>query len=329
MAWYAFIIFALCAVGVFGQVAETLPTFGDIVGVLGNMERTDQDFQDGLALDLFSPKNRTLTVAQNPAPLAGHFVTGSSGEAFVALMNYSYIIEMNETAEDLIAKIEIPYTLDMLQKAGVQEGNTYVGTLAADKMSWVVKENTRNVHRSEQNTRIIKMTSLDGEYMLLGRTSIDQSNIFVQYGQGATRTVNITAGGRQEAEFIDGLRFSMVAQTSLTMNVDLKNGISPADLMLGAQSLYTFAWIVNTSDANAVMQTALRVPVNGKMLDDLKPAGQPNAPQPKLTLARRPLNASSTTMFEAVDTVIQTDSHLVAENITQIDGQYIVLVERI
>lgn len=29
------------------------------------MERTDQDFKDGLALDLFSPRNRTLVVQKN------------------------------------------------------------------------------------------------------------------------------------------------------------------------------------------------------------------------------------------------------------------------
>jgi hypothetical protein len=54
------------------------------------------------------------------------------------------------------------------------------------------------------------MTSLDGEYLLVGRKTVDTSNIFVQYGQGATRTVNVTGGaGIQEAEFVDGLRFSI------------------------------------------------------------------------------------------------------------------------
>lgn len=226
------------------------------------MERTDQDFQDGLALDLFSPKNRTLVVHQNTKPLPGHFVTGSSGAPFVALSNYSYIIKMNETADDLIAKIEIPYDLDTLHRLGVQEGNTYVGTLADDKLSWVISEADRNVHRSENNTRIIRMTSLDGEYMLLGRQGSDLANIFVQYGQGATRTVNITGGGgRQEAEFIDGLRFSMVAQENLTMNVDVKNGIiAPESLPSGAVSLNSFAWTVNTSDPNAAMTTTIRFP---------------------------------------------------------------------
>src|SRR3569833_203223 len=225
------------------------------------MERTDQDFQDGLALDLFSPKNRTLIVNQNTNPLPGSFVTGTTGEPFIALSNYSYIIKVNETAQDLIAKIEIPYDLEVLNSVGVQESNTFVGKLADDGMSWVVDESTRNVHRSENNTRIIKMTSLDGEYILLGRKGVDVANIFVQFGQGATRSVFFSGGlGRQEAEFIDGLRFSVVAQTSLTMNVDITNGIAPESLPQGTVSLNSFAWTVNTSNPEAMMNATIRVP---------------------------------------------------------------------
>jgi hypothetical protein len=226
------------------------------------MERTDQDFQDGLALDLFSPKNRTLVVQQNTSPLPGNFVTGSSGEPFMAVQNYSYIIKMNETANDLIAKIEIPYDPVVLAQMGIQPTNTYVGTLAADKKSWVIDETTRNVHQTENNTRIIKMTSLDGEFILLGRVTTDTSNIFVQYGQGVTRTVNVTGGGRQEAEFVDGLRFSMVAPAGkqVRMNVDLKNGIDPASLPAGMTALNSYSWVVNTSDPTANMTVAMKVP---------------------------------------------------------------------
>lgn len=225
------------------------------------MERTDQDFQDGLALDLFSPKNRTLVVQQNKAPLPGHFVTGANGEPFIALSNYSYIIRMNETANDLIAKIEIPYDPEMLDQMGIQEANTYVGTLAPDKKSWVIDNLTRNVHRSENNTRIIKMTSLDGEYLLLGRQTVDTSNIFVQYGQGATRTVNVTGGpGIQEAEFVDGLRLSVEAQAPMKINIDIKTGVNPRTLPDGAQSLNSFMWIINTTNPKSNISTDMRVP---------------------------------------------------------------------
>jgi hypothetical protein len=241
--------------------AEALPTFGDTVQVLGAMERTDQDFQDGLALDLFSPKNRTLVVKQNTSPLSAQFVTGTNGSPFVALSNYSYVITMNETANDLIAKIEVPYDPVMLNKMGIQEANTYVATLSSDKKSWVVDDATRNVHRSENNTRIIKMTSLDGEYRLVARQTDDTSNIFVQYGQGATRTVNMTGGsGPQENEFIDGMRFSVQSNKAMTMNVDIKEGVNPGTLPANTQSLNSFVWVVNTSAPLDPVKAELRVP---------------------------------------------------------------------
>jgi hypothetical protein len=226
-----------------------------------------KDFVDGLALDLFSPRNRSVVVTQNPTPLSGRFVTGSSGESFVALQSYSYIIRMSEPANDLIAKIEVPYNPQSLAQMGVQESNTYVGRLADDKQSWVVDETTRNVHRSENVTRIIRMTSIEGEYMLLGRLNVDPSNVFVQYGQGETRTVNMISGGRQEAEFIDGLRFSYVAAANMRMNVDIRNGINPASLPPGTQSLNSFAWVVNTTNPTAMISASMRIP--GKYCSEL------------------------------------------------------------
>ncbi len=110
------------------------------------MARTDQDFVDGLALDLFSPRNRTLVVTNNTSPLPGNFVTGSTGEGFVNLSKYSWVIKFNESANDLIAKIELPYDPEALMQQGIQLANTYVGTLAADRKSWVVAETQRNVH---------------------------------------------------------------------------------------------------------------------------------------------------------------------------------------
>lgn len=85
------------------------------------------------------------------------------------------------------------------------------------------------------------MTSLDGEYMLLGRKSEDTANIFVQYGQGATRTVNITGGveDTQEVEFIDGLRLQFRSAKSFALNADISFGIEAQAIPEAHTSLST------------------------------------------------------------------------------------------
>ncbi|TVY71549.1 hypothetical protein LSUE1_G006174 [Lachnellula suecica] len=308
---------------------EALPTFGDSVQILGAMKRTDQNFQDGLQLDLFSPKSRTLEVQQNKSPLGAQFVTGNTGGPFVALSNYSYIIKMNETANDLIAKLEIPYNPAMLSTMGVSQANTYVATLAADQKSWAIDDATRNVHVLENNTRIIKMTSLDGEYMLVGRQLADTGNVFVQFGQGATRTVNFTGGpGVQEGEFIDGMRFSVQANNSMGLNVNLKPGINPGTLPANTMSLNSFAWIVNTSSPFSKIDAKMLVPFNRNMLVAMKPAG--SSPTTMLTVAKRALNGTSG-QFMPIDAARQKvlelpDDRIEVSGMTQLDGQYVILV---
>lgn len=202
------------------------------------MDRTDIDFADGFAVDLLSPKNRTFVVTQNNKPLDGKFVSGTTGENFQAILPYSYIIKVNEPTGDLISKVELPYDPAKLKAAGFDQADTYVGMLAPDGKSWTIMENQRNIHKSENKTRIIKMTTLEGEYLLMGRRDIDSSNIFVQYGQGETRTANFTGGaGRQEAEFIDGLRFSVETDQPVRINVEIKSPIQINMLPQGMQPL--------------------------------------------------------------------------------------------
>ncbi|KAK1622323.1 hypothetical protein BDP81DRAFT_334681 [Colletotrichum phormii] len=360
---------AAAAVLVLGQDAADKAKFGDPINVLGSvsavhrprsnalhllntspqqMERTDQDFQDGLALDLFSPKNLTLVVQQNLMPLPGNFVTGTTGGPFMALQNYSYVISLNESVDDLIAKIEIPYDPTALASIGIQESNTYVGTLAGDKKSWIVNDATRNVYREENNTRIIKMTSLQGEYILLGRKTEDTANEFVQYGQGATRTVNVTAGNRQEAEFIDGLRLSVVPSTNMGISIDIVNGISPKAVPPGLVPVNSFAWVVNSSSPGAPMLADMKFPckcfyesalgyrrgtlgltiwllVNPSMLSAVRGFVRP-AP---VRVAKKALGTTAEVPFQLMAgeiVEILPDNSVTIPNVTQVDGQYVLLM---
>lgn len=205
------------------------------------------------------------------------------------------------------------------------------------------------------------MVSLDGEYMLLGRQTVDVTNIFVQYGQGATRTFNMTGGpGRQEAEFVDGLRFSVVAEKAMGLNVDLKNGIDPAALPMGAVSLNSFAWVVNTSDSSQAVNASVKFPgmylnslglrrcelireiVNRFMLKALEKSGLDESMEQmrgngtsraNLSVAWKPLNASSSTTFQSIDIQSKTTKSkvmkdaILVKNVRQLDGQYVILVE--
>lgn len=111
------------------------------------MQRTDQDYTDGFALDMYSPVERSVMVTQKYSSLPGNFVTGSTGEGFIALSEYSYLVKVNETANDLIAaKVEVPFNSTKVKEMGIDISNLFAGKMSHDKKSWVVVESQRNVH---------------------------------------------------------------------------------------------------------------------------------------------------------------------------------------
>jgi hypothetical protein len=200
------------------------------------------------------------------------------------------------------------------------------------------EEEKRADERSVENkTRIVKMVSLDGEYILLARRNIDTSNIFVQYGQGETRTANFTGGsGVQETEFVDGLRFSVQSAQPFRMNVALKFGISEEMVPKGMGSLYAFTWVVNTTNAQNASLTKADVifPINQGLVT--KMAGG-NAGNARVVPAKRPLGAVKTQGFSVLDGgsfggALKMISSAVgakvrAAGVQSLDGEYILLVE--
>ncbi|EOD51567.1 putative paired amphipathic helix protein sin3a protein [Neofusicoccum parvum UCRNP2] len=295
------------------------------------MERTDQDFVDGLALDLFAPSNRTAIVTQNFSPLSATFVQGSSGEPFVPVSNYSYVIKMSDPTPDLVAKVELPYDPAALEAQGLNPSNTYVGKLNSAGNAWMVSEAQRNVHVTENKTRIIKLTSLDGEYRLLARATADTSNIFLQYGDGATRTFNLTGGaGIQEAEFVDGLRLAVRSPRPLRLNAALASGVDPAALPAGTRSLYSFRWAVNVSDPAAAVDASVRFPVNVALLN----ASADAVLARELTVGRRELGAVAKRYQMVDDGAVAVElagagtgasSFVVMAGLRKLDGEYVVL----
>jgi hypothetical protein len=104
-------------------------------------------FLKGLNVDVYAPTNRTFTVAMNNNPMTGRFVTGTTGQQFVGLLGYSYVIQSNTNASDLIARIEMPYDPTKLALVGIDPSNTFIGKMASDGKSWQVVNSARNVNK--------------------------------------------------------------------------------------------------------------------------------------------------------------------------------------
>ena len=67
------------------------------------------------------------------------------------------------------------------------------------------------------------MTSLDGEYMAIGRQTTETSNVLTPFG---SQSVNVSGSGIQEVEFADGFRMSLKASQPMTLKADVINGLS-------------------------------------------------------------------------------------------------------
>src|ERR1700743_2619734 len=82
---------------------------------------------------------------------------------------------------------------------------------------------------------MIKLNQIDGEYMALGRKTVETSNVLSPFGSGGQSTVSITGSGIQELEYTDGFRMSVKSSQPMTINSDVVNGIS-SSMLNGAQS---------------------------------------------------------------------------------------------
>ena len=73
--------------------------------------------------------------------------------------------------------------------------------------------------------RMTRRTSIDGEYMALGRQTVETNAVLVPFGSDQSNSVVIHGTGLQENEFQDGFRMTVRATQPVTMNVDVTDGI--------------------------------------------------------------------------------------------------------
>ncbi|KAI8816661.1 uncharacterized protein EV422DRAFT_282746 [Fimicolochytrium jonesii] len=299
------------------------PQFGVPQEILGGMKRTDFDFADGLAIDLFSPTPRTLTVTQNRSPSApANLVTGAPGGPWLAALPYSYVLKLNESnVNDLVAKVELPYDPAVLAGMGLTEDNTYVGTYSPTTGGWVIDQTQRNVHRTENKTRIINMNSYDGEYLLLARNTTDTADIFLQYGQGASRELEIIRGGAlQEGVWVDGFTLSARVDGNLAVKVNADFGtFDQAALPAGFQAVTTYTYVTNSSDPTGKTSLDVKLPFKPDFLATRK------IDPVDLRVARMDTGSKTFVVDEASQKLDVERKFAVLERQNSLDGQWLLV----
>ncbi|ORY06008.1 hypothetical protein BCR34DRAFT_604326 [Clohesyomyces aquaticus] len=275
--------------------AQQQAQFNQVLNLNGDMAINSFTFPDNTKIEAFSQSQRQLIVNQNSNPVSASEVTGSTGQPFVALMQQSVTISTNGATDLVGAQIELPIDPNMLKQQAVNPDNTFVGMLSPDRQSWMIIEPMRSVNITDNTVRMIKRNNIDGEYMALGRQTVETNAALTPFGSGSAQSVVIAGSGLQEAEYVDGFRMSVKASQPLTMNVDVKNGIETGMLtaLPGAMSINDFRYLATTSLAGVQpslnrMVTVVQLPINAVRLQQMmqQMGVQPNGAV-QITVAQR------------------------------------------
>lgn len=98
------------------------------------------------------------------------------------------------------------------------------------------RRSSNNCCSTDNTVRMVKLNSIDGEYIAVGRQTTETANVLTPFGSSQQQSVNITGSGIQEVEFQDGFRMSVMASKPMTINTNLVNGVSTS-MLNGAMSV--------------------------------------------------------------------------------------------
>lgn len=87
---------------------------------------------------------------------------------------------------------------------------------------------------------MLKLNALDGEYMAIGRKTVETSNVLSPFGLDQQRAININGSGIQEVEFTDGFRMTVKASQPMTVSCDVVNGVSTSMLVNNAMPVSAY-----------------------------------------------------------------------------------------
>ncbi|KAL5638150.1 hypothetical protein ACGC1H_005005 [Rhizoctonia solani] len=261
---------------------DETPHFGNIA-IPGQMEPTDLVFPDGLRLLLYSPNAQNVSVEKKDQPSApARFVTPldsaavSLGSGFwAAIYNHSWTIAFEaKNVDDLVATIEVSYDSGILESLSIKPENTFLGRFDSGRGGWVVDTSRSSVDSTHKKTRIIGLPNLDGEYMLLGRKSINSHGNFIQPGSSSNLSdfmiedPPVDSQGQtdpskapiQVGTWIDGFQLEVRSCTKMRVNMNFFNS-SEVKIQEGFKAVSSYGYMLNSSEANSKIAVIARLPL--------------------------------------------------------------------
>ncbi|KAH7085623.1 hypothetical protein BKA63DRAFT_21666 [Paraphoma chrysanthemicola] len=290
-----FVLLISCS-PVLGQSADTQQVqFNQVLNVNGDMALNSFQFPDRSRVETFSQKQQQIIVNQQTPAIPANQVTGTTGQPFVAISQQSMTISTNGATDLVGGQVQMAMSMQNLQSAAVQPDNTYVAMLSPDRQTWMIQETMRSVNSTDMTVRMVKRNQLDGEYMIVGRQTIETNTLVQPFGSDGATSVAIQGTGLQENEFQDGFRMSTRATQPMTMNVDVVDGIDSSMLagLQGQDSIndYRYKVVTNlaavTPDLNQQV-TVVQMPINAVRIQKMmQAAGVPPTGQVAIGVAQR------------------------------------------
>ncbi|CAE6384519.1 unnamed protein product [Rhizoctonia solani] len=270
------------------QIGEDTPRFGNIT-IPGQMQPTNLVFPDGLHLLLYSPNAQNLSVEKKDQPSApAGFVTPldsaavSLGSGFwTAIYNYSWSINFEaQRVDDVIATVEVPYSRDLLETLGIRHENIFLARFDLARGGWVVDTSKNSVDSTRNTTRIIGLSSLDGEYMLLGRKSAEAHNTFLRPGSSDEssdfRVEEPLANPPGQADpskapvqirtWVDGFQLEVRSCKGMRINMNFFNA-SESKVQQGFKVVSSYGYMLNSSEPSNKVAVIARLPLRQSQIE--------------------------------------------------------------
>ncbi|KAH6697332.1 hypothetical protein F5X68DRAFT_3914 [Plectosphaerella plurivora] len=245
--------------------------FNQVVNINGDMQLNRVVLPDGSRVETFSQTQRQIIINQNTVPLPASHVVGSTGQPFVQLSPQSMIIQTNQ-ANDLVGgQIIMPFDRNALTQNQITVDNTFMAKLSPDRQAWVILEESKTVNDGESNVRMVRQTTIDGEYVVVGRRTAETGQSLAAFSQDPNAAIRIDGSGIQEVEWQDGLRMSVRASQPMAIQANVVNGVSSGMITSGTQPVNNYRYLVTSNLAGVTpdlnrMAAVVQIPLNGMRL---------------------------------------------------------------